>query len=347
MEGTLFTGLAFAFTGLVRRAQAGNLIGSGTPLTTTRITSPDNGICTWFGFSPVNDQTAFVSGTVEKNSLYITRPGQPDSFEVLWESTLDPCMIKTCAWSPNGQEIAFIVQATNSGASPKTTKISIYVVDVATKAVREPVVISEAAGGVKNQLVNVSNQKGLAWRGNSFICVPANDGGVMKFDSHTGQSEQLIAAPTPMIISHLASTAAGELRYVKSRLLEPGFGSEFMVGGLDSGGVSHDYGNLTQLGPNQLFSARLSQDGKFVFVEKRDTTAVGFSPATNLIYRLETQSVIGEIPAVVFHQRDTYAYIPLNMQDNGELILIEMATLAADDGSMRAPVMRPAKLTIS
>ncbi len=338
MEGALAAGAAFAFAGLARGEE---LAGSSTPLATQRIAQPDNAMCSWVGFSPVNDQVAFTSGMIDKTSLYVSRAGQPQEFDVLWEPTTDTGGIMACAWSPDGAEIAFIVQAVNSLATPKTARISIFVIDVTSRVVREPIVIVESTGGENNQLINVSYKKGLSWWGNSHVCVPANDGSITKFDSHTGQSETLVAAQSGMKISNLALTPSGELRFVRVRGLEPGSGGEFVLCGRSQDGTICDYGNLTQqLG--QIFGARLSQNGDFVFVEKRET-----GDSVNLIYKVETHSVVGQIPAVVFHQKDMYAYMPVTMRNDNELILIEMVSLSLADGSMGAPQMKAAKLTIS
>ena len=344
MEGALAAGAAFAFLGLGRGESKGaSPPDSATPLSTERIPQPDNEICSWTVFSPVNDQVAFASGMIGEVRLYVSRPGQPQTFDVLWGPNSEFRGIQACAWSPDGTEIAFIVNYGNKEATPKFTKTSICVVDVASGAVREPVVISEVDEQGNKHSIAVSYQKGLAWWGNSCVCVPANDGSVMKFDTHTGQSETLIAAPEGMSISNVALTSSGELRFIKGKNLGPGNGSEFVAGGLGQDGVLHDYENLTQqLG--QTFSARLSQDGRFVFVGKRDTSSEG----TTVIYKLETHSAVGQIPAVVFYQKDTYAYVPLTVQNENELILIEMVSLAVEGGgSARNPSMRAVKMTLS
>jgi hypothetical protein len=338
IEGALAAGAAFAFAGLVRGEETP---GSSTPLATQRIAQPDNAMCSWVGFSPVNDQVAFTSGMIDKANLYVSRVGQPQEFDVLWEPTTDTAGIQACAWSPDGGEVAFLVKYGNKETTPKFFKISICVVNVSSGVVREPVIIKETVGEEVVQRANVSYQKGLSWRGNSHICIPANDGGIMKFDSHTGQSETLVAAQSGMTVSSVALTPSGELRFVRVRGLEPGSGGEFVLCGLTQDGTICDYGNLTQqLG--QIFNARLSQNGDFVFVEKREN-----SDSTNLIYKIETHSVVGQIPAVVFHQKDMYAYVPVTMRSETELILIEMVSLTLADGSMGAPQTRAAKLTIS
>jgi hypothetical protein len=338
MEGALAAGFAFAFAGLVRGE---GTPGSSTPLATQQIPQPENGVCSWIGFSPVNDQSAFISGMVDKMNLYVSQAGQPQVFDLLWESAADTAGIMSCAWSPNGQEIAFLVQAVNTQATPKTARISVFVIDVGTRAVREPIVIAESADGVDNRLINVSYKKGLCWRGNIYICIPDNDGGIMKFDSHTGESQTLVASQSGTKVSSVALTPAGELRFVRVRALEPGSGGEFVLCGITQDGVIHDYENLTQqLG--QIFGARLSQNGDFVFVEKRDT-----GDGTNLIYKIETHGVIGQIPAVLFYQKDMYAYVPVTVRNDNELILIELVSLSLADGSMGTPQTKAAKFMLS
>jgi hypothetical protein len=334
IEGALFAGAAFAFNRMAKGEQnSGNGGGdSGTPFVTERIEQPDNSFCTWVGFSPVNDQTAYVSGIIDKNSLYVSRAGQPEVFDLLWEPTTDTCVIKACAWSPNGKEIAFLAQAVNEQATPKSGKISIYVVDVATKTVREPVIIAEATGQEEKQHVNVSYKKGLSWWNDSCVCVPADKtqgGGVMKFDTHTGESEKLNLDQNDTNISEITKTRSGELRFIKTNSAEQGSGSQFTLCSLAQDGTIREHVNLTQQF-GAIMNARLSQDGDFIFAGKGDM----WSPdaATGLIYKIDTRSVIGQIPLMVRRQKDTYTYIPLTVRNSNELILIEVSLLAVDGG---------------
>jgi len=353
MEGTLFAGLAFMFAKAARRAQGAEPNDTVLPLVTTRIAQPDNGVCAWAGFSPVNDQVAFVSGLADKTSLYVSRLGQPDSFDVLWASATDTCAIRACAWSPNGQEIAFLVQQVNTEAVPKTSRVSIFVADVASKAVREPVVISETVGSENRQMVNVSFKKGLAWWTNSSVCVPADKtqtAGVLKFDTHTGQSETLIPAKEDTVISNVALTRSGELRFVKVKGLQQGGSKQVLLCGLAQDGTTRDYADLTQQF-GAFLDARLSQDGEFVFIEKNDAPSqptLAIPVQSKIIYKVQTGSIIGKIPYVVSYKGDMYAYMPLIVQNDKDLILIEMVTLTADGGTTKkAPLIRVVKLTLS
>ena len=348
MEGVLASGAVFAFAGLARGAQNGNSPGEPVlPLATERIPQPDNDMCGWLAFSPVNDRMACASGILGEVSLYVSRAGQPEIFDVLWKPNAESSGIQTCAWSPDGKEIAFIAVYGNKETSPKFSKISICVVDVASGQVREPVVISEFVDGEKRRSANVSYGKSLSWWPNSCVLVPANDGSVTKFDTHTGQSETLIAAPDGMAIHNLTLTLSGELRFVKTRYLGPDQGGEFVLAGRSQDGALNDYVNLTQqLG--QIFGARLSRNGDFIFAEKRDMSAIGYTPTTHLIYKIETRSVIAQIPQSVDYKDDTYIYIPMTMLNDKDLVLIEMIMMAVDgDSPMRRTTMKAVKMTLS
>jgi hypothetical protein len=352
MEGVLFAGAAFAFARLARAQQGGSSsVSFGTPLLAQAIPQPDSGVCTWVGFSPVNDQAAYVSGIAGQASLYVSRAGQPGQFDLLWKSNVELNAIHACAWSPNGQEIAFLVQAVNSEATPKTARVSIFVADVATKAVREPVIISEAIGSETTQLVNVSHKRrnGLAWWNDSSICATAERASgaeILKFDSHTGQAETLIPVQEGISISNIALTRSQELRFVKIKTLESG--SQLIVAGLAQNGTTRDIVDLTQQF-GAKFNAQLSQDGEFVFIEKHDPppqTMPMLDPATAIIYKIETQSVISQISLNVYQGRDMFTYMPLAVRNDNELILIEAAMLEVDGGSGRNMRMKAVKKTL-
>jgi hypothetical protein len=347
IEGLLASGAAFAFAGLARGAQDSNNPGEPVlPLATQRIPQPDNNMCSWPVFSPVDDRIAYASGILGEVGLYVSRAGQPEIFDVLWKPSTEGSGIQRCAWSPDGKEIAFIAVYGNKETSPKFSKISICVADVDSGQVREPVVISEYAGNEKRQSTNVSYQKGLSWWGNSCICVPAGDGNITKFDTHTGQSEILVPACDGMTESNPTMAPSGELRFIKSRWLGPNQGGEFVVAGCSQNGSIHDYVNLTnELG--QIFGARLSQNGDFAFAEKRDTSAIGYPPTTILIYKVDTRTVIAQIPQSVDYKDDTYIYIPVTMLNDKDLVLLEMIMMAVDgDSPMRRTTVKAVKMTL-
>jgi hypothetical protein len=354
IEGAFAAGAAFAFAKLVRGAQNDNPLGEfGTPLATQPIPQPDVGICVWVSFSPVNDRAVFVAGLLGETCLYLSRQGRPDSFDVLWKSDAEFNLSGGCTWSPNGKEIAFIVQETNKKTTPRTGKISICVADVASGAVREPVIIEENIGGEKKRSANVSYKRGFSWLNDASVCMPADraqGGGVLKFDTHTGQSEMLIPPQDDTVISNIALTPSGELRFIKLKGLDPKSDSQSLLCGLAKDGSTQEYVNLTEhLG--KIYSVHYSQDGQFVFAEKRDEPlklSPWFQPMYHLIYNIETRSVIGRIPLVVSRQKDIYGYMPLTMRDDNELILIESVSLAADGGDpKKIPQMKIAKLKIS
>jgi hypothetical protein len=334
MEGALFAGAAVAFPGLARgEQQGGNGGDSGTPLATVQIPQPEGPFIFWVGFSPVDDWTAFVSGTYDNMALYISRAGEPESFDVLWQQHNGQNCIKACAWSPNGREIAFLVQAVNKKTTPKSARISIYVADVVSKEAREPIVIAESIGKEEKQHVNVSYKKGLFWWDDSCVCVPADKeqgGGILKFDTHTGQSEPLAAAQNNPGITKMTRTRSGRMRFVKFSSPEAAGDKQILLCDLLQDGTVSENVNLTaQLG--QIYSAHLSQDGDFVFAGQGDK----WSPdlAANLIYKIETRSVIARIPLMVRNKGDLYSYTPVAVRDGNELILIEATALATDGQS--------------
>jgi len=337
IEGIFLAGAAFAFTEIA----LGEENNPGTPLSTQIIPQPDNPTCSCVGFSPINDQVVFASGIIDRTSLYVSRVGNPTSFDLLWEPTATSCVIKGIAWSPNGQEIAFLAQEVNEQAIPKTAKISIYVVDIVSRAVREPVIIGESIGEEITHNANVSYKKGFSWRGNSFVCVPANDGSVIKYDSHTGQSETIIINQNSTVISKVALALTGELRYIKIIRNEQGNEYGYFIGGLSQDGVLHDYVNLSQQ-IGQILNARLSQNGDYVFVEKQDIT----SGRVIQIYKIEPFCLIGQIPSFLNFQNNIYAYVPLSVRNNNELILIELVSLDGS-GFNVPPLIKAASFTLS
>ena len=350
IEGALAAGAAFVFAGVVQGNEKSYSLGDfGIPLTTQTITGPNDN-CYWVGFSPINDRVAFVSGISDRRSLYVSRLGQPESFDLLWEPTSDSSVIKTLAWSPNGQEIAFLVQTVNDQTSPKSAKNSIYLVNVVSRAIREPIIIGENINRLLGQNENATYKNDLSWWGNSYVCVPANDGGVLKFDKFTGQSDILISPQDGTFISSIALTRSGELRFVKAKGIETNKDVEFYVGGLRQDSTICDYGNLNQQF-GQIFSVRLSQDGEYVFVQKHGAppkSLQAFLPITHLIYKIETHSIIGQIPAVVDTQKDMYMYMPLAVKNDNELIFIEAFSPELDgSNSYRNPIMRIVQMSIS
>jgi len=349
MEGVLAAGTAFAFAKLVRGEENKYPLGDfGIPLVTQIITGPDDK-CFWAGFSPVNNQVAFVTGISDRQSLYVSTPGKLGSFDLLWEPPSDSCVIRALAWSPNGQEIAFLVEASDGQASLESAKFSIYIVNVVSHAVHEPISIKENIGKAVGTETNTIFRNNLAWYGNSSLCVAADTGGVLKFDALTGKSDILVAPQNGSFISSIALTRSGELRFVRKKKIEISKDYEIVVSGLGQDGTFHDYVNLNQqLG--QIFNARLSQDGEFVFVEKHGVppkSLLAFLPVTYLIDKIESQNVIGEVPAVVFHQNDMYIYLPLAVQNDQELVLIEAFSPVADgDTSMRNTITKIVKMPI-
>jgi hypothetical protein len=343
MEGALFTGAAFAFTRSAQGEQTGGSGGDfGTPLVTERMPQPEGSFCTLIGFSPINDQAAFIAGNYDRMSLYVSKPGQPDSFNVLWQPNTDLAGIKAGAWSPGGSEIAFLVQAVNE-TSPKSGKISIYVVEVSSGAVREPVVIVASDGKEQKQNIKVSYKKGLFWWNDSGICVPtdkAQDGGILKFDAHTGQSEVLAPAQNYAGVSKMTRMRSGEMRFVKARRLESESTSQLILCTmLQDGSIREDINLTAQLG--QIYSITLNQEGDFVFAERGDIWTP--ESVTNIIYRIETKNITAEIPRFVRYKKDMYAYMPVAVRNSNELILMESVNLARDDGSIGVPQIRVVK----
>jgi hypothetical protein len=205
--------------------------------------------------------------------------------------------------------------------------------------VREPVVIAESVGKETTRYANVSYKikDGLTWWNESCICVLADktsEAAVLKFDTHTGQPQTLIPAQDGVAITSIASTRSGELRFVKNNRLDPTNGSQPLVCGMTQDGSIHDYSELTKQQP-EISNARISQDGEFVFVEKRDTPPKSMpmlNPVTCLIYKIETHTIIGQISLNVYQKNDIYTYLPLTVRNDKELILIEIAMLTVDGG---------------
>ncbi|MBN1392023.1 MAG: hypothetical protein JW947_04385 [Sedimentisphaerales bacterium] len=345
MEGALFAGAAFAFTGTVKGEQISSMMGGGdfgTPLLTERIPQPDGSFCVLIGFSPVTDQAAFIAGTYDRMSLYVSKPGQPDSFDVLWQPNTDLAGIKAGAWSPNGSEIAFMVQAVNE-TTPKTGKISIYVVEVSSGAVREPVVIVESDGAEEKRNVKASYKKGLFWWDDSGVCVPtdkAQDGPILKFNTHTGQSGVLAPAQNYAGVSKMTRVSSGERRFIRERRTPLENTGQFILCSMLQDGSIREEINLTEkLG--QVSDIALNHRGDFVFAERGDVWTP--ESVTNVIYKIETQNVAAEIPRFVRYKKDMYAYKPLAVRNSSELILMESVSLAKDDGSMGIPQIRVVK----
>ncbi|MGD0078925.1 MAG: hypothetical protein ABSB91_09930 [Sedimentisphaerales bacterium] len=343
MEGALFTGAAFAFTRSAQGEQTGGSGGDfGTPLVTERMPQPEGSFCTLIGFSPINDQAAFIAGTYDRMSLYVSKPGQPDVFDTLWQPNTDLAGIKAGAWSPGGNEIAFLVQAVNE-TTPKSGKISIYIVEVSSGEVRQPIVIVESDGKEEKQYVKVSYKKGLFWWDDSGICVPtdkAQDGGILKFDTHTGQSEVLAPAQNYAGISKMTRMRSGEMRLVKARQLESESTSQFILCTmLQDGSIREDINLTEKLG--QISGVTLNQEGDFVFAERGDIWTP--ESVTSVIYRIETKNIAAEIPCFVRYKKDMYAYKPLAVRNSNELILMESVNLARDDGSIGVPQIRVVK----
>jgi hypothetical protein len=345
MEEALFAGAAFAFTRSSKGEQIGGMIGGGdfgTPLLTERMPQPDGSFCILIGFSPVTDQSAFIAGTYDRMSLYVSKPGQLDSFNVLWQPDTDLTGIKAGAWSPNGSEIAFLVQAVNE-TTPKSGKISIYVVEVSSGAVREPVVIVESVGGEEKQYVKASYKKGLFWWDDSHVCVPtdkAQDGPILKFDTHTGQSEVLAPAQNYTGVSKMTRMSSGEMRFVGARQPVSGGSSQLLLCTLLQDGSIREDINLTEkLG--HISDISLNQQGDFVFAERGDVWTP--ESVTNVIYKIETQNIAAEIPRFVRYKKDMYAYKPLAVRNSNELILMESVSLTKDDGSTGIPQIRVVK----
>jgi len=345
MEGALFAGAAFAFPWSAKGEQISGMTGGGdfgTPLLTERIPQPDGSFCVLIGFSPVTDQAAFIAGTFDRMSLYVSKPGQPDSFDVLWQPNTDLAAIKTGAWSPNGSAIAFLVQAVNE-TTPKSGKISIYVVDVSSGVVREPVVIVESAGGEEKQYAKASYKKGLFWWDDSSVCVPADkaqDGPILKFDTHTGQSGVLAPVQHYTGVSKMTRVSYGEMRFVREKRTPLENNGQFILCTmLQDGSIREDINLTEKLG--RISDITVNQQGDFVFAERGDA----WTPAsvTNVIFKIETQNVAAEIPRFVRYKKDMYAYKPLAVRNDNELILMESVSLAKDDGSMGIPQIRIVK----
>lgn len=348
MEGALFAGAAFAFTRAAKGEQISGMGGGGdfgTPLLTERIPQPEGAFCVLLGFSPVNDQAAFIAGTYDRMSLYVSKPGQPDAFNILWQPNTDLAGIKAGAWSPNGSEIAFLVQAVNE-TTPKSGKISIYIVDVSSGTVREPVVIVESDGKEEKQYVKVSYKKGLFWWNDSSICVPTDkalDGGILKFDTHTGQSEVLAPAQNYAGVSKMTKMRTGEMRFVKAnRTLLENTGQLILCTMLQDGSIREDINLSEKLG--RISDIALNQQGDFVFAERGDMWTP--ESVTNVIYKIETQNIAAEIPCFVRYKGDMYAYKALAVRNGSELILMESVSLAKDDGSTGIPQIRVVKKTL-
>ncbi|MBN2020676.1 MAG: hypothetical protein JW749_10690 [Sedimentisphaerales bacterium] len=336
IEGAVVAGAAFAFAGWAKGGETNSGNGNGDsqkPLVTDAIGQPDEGVCSWVGFSPVNDQAAFVAGAPGETSLYITRAGRPDSFNVLWEPEFNLSVIHACAWSPNGKEIAFLVQAGDEKKNSKSGRVSIFVADVASGAAREPMVIAEITNGKSRRLKNVSYKKNISWWNNACVCVPTDKGReILKFDTHTGRHETLVKIPNDMTVSNLALARNGELRFIKYRKLEGQKCGRFLLSGMKQDGTVVEYGELSeQLG--QIFNARLSQDGEYVFAEKHGEAPKSMPmlvPRENLIYKIGTRSVIGQIPVMINTRDDIYYYLPMAVRNDNELVAIEMVSLAVD-----------------
>jgi dipeptidyl aminopeptidase/acylaminoacyl peptidase len=345
MEGALFAGAAFAFTRTVKGEQISGMMGGGdfgTPLLTERMPQPEGSFCILLGFSPVNDQAAFIAGTYDRMSLYVSKPGQPDSFDVRWRPNTDLAGIKAGAWSPNGSEIAFLVQAINE-TTPKTGKISIYIVDVSSGVVREPVVIVESDGAGEKQYVKASYKKGLFWWDDSSVCVPtdkAQDGPILKFDTHTGQSEVLAPAQNYAGVSKMTRISSGEMRFVKdNRTPLENTGRFILCTMLQDGSIREDINLTEKLG--QISDITVNQQGDFVFAERGDIWTP--ESVTDVIYKIETQNIAAEIPRFVRYKKDMYSYKPLAVRNSSELILMESVSPAKDDGSIGTPQIRVVK----
>jgi hypothetical protein len=340
LEGTLAAGAAFAFTGLFSGKAKGSVPPEfTTPLNTYYILEPDNSICGWVGFSPLNGRPAFIAGDeIDRLGLFFNDPipGEPGRIELLWEPQVDSYIVNGFAWSPDGSEIACIVRGLNVSAN--TRRISVYIVDLSTRTAREAVVIEERVNGAVTQSTNVSYKKGIAWWNDSYVCVPADPGqggGVRKFETHNGQSEVLIAGESSTVISSIALTASGELRFIK--VTNPGQqgSQQIVLCGLSQNGTIQNYANLTQqLG--QIYSARLGEGGRFLFVDK-DTFSAN---AVKLIYKIENLSVVGQIPCMVNAQSNMYAYTPLTVRNDNELVLSELIKRALDGGGSGAPQIK-------
>jgi hypothetical protein len=362
MTGSLTAGAAFMFSKVAKGGENSNPLGDfEIPLATQRIPQPDSGNCLWAGFSPVNDQSAFMMGMNDKIELYVSQSGQPGIFNLLWETKDNRCRIRSAVWSPNGQEIAFLVQKFPDEAVDKSFIIYlIYIIDVVSGKVSGPINIKNITGKGVTAHTNIIfagdgifSANHLCWRGDSCVCVAADDGSVLKIDKSSGQSVTLLVPPeNGAYISGIALTRTGEVRFVKTQKPERGKGSEFEICGLKQDGTVCDYGNLNeQFG--RIVDTRLSQDGNFIFFPKigKKVLQMKFTPVIYFIYKIEDRSIVGQIPAVVNHKNgvyeDTYIYIPIDVQNDRELILIEALSAKADGGkSMRNPIMKAAKINL-
>jgi hypothetical protein len=346
----LASGIIFAFVSHLQGEEITKLLGDfAIPLPTQLIPGPDEN-CFGIVFSPINNQVAYVTGINDRQSLYISAAEQTDSFDLLWEAPTDSCVIRDLSWSPNGQEIAFIVKEIGNQTIPKSAKYSVYIYNVVSREVRQPIIIGNNIGKVVRQDEYGIYRNILSWWGNSFVCIPSENGSVLKFDAHTGQTDTLIMPQEGFFICSIASTRSGELRFVKFKKFETSNDVEFHIGGLGQDSVIKDYINLNQqLG--QITNARLSQNGEFVFVmdhRKKLKSLPSFSLSSHIIYKIESRSVIGQIPAVIDTKKEMYYYMPLDVQNDNELILNEGRSPEVDGGnSRRNPIMRVSKMTIS
>jgi hypothetical protein len=205
------------------------------------------------------------------------------------------------------------------------------------------VVIAESDGKEQKQYVKVSYKKGLFWWNDSGICVPTDkvqDGGILKFDAHTGQSEVLAPAQNYAGISKMTRMRSGEMRLVKARRLESESTSQLILCTmLQDGSIREDINLTEKLG--QISGVAVNQQGDFVFAERGDMWTP--ESVTSIIYRIETKNIAAEIPCFVRYKKDMYAYKPLAVRNSNELILMESVSLARDDGSIGVPQIRVVK----
>jgi hypothetical protein len=219
-------------------------------------------------------------------------------------------------------------------------------VEVSSGVVREPVVIVESDGAEEKQNVKASYKKGLFWWDDSNVCVPTDksqDGPILKFDTHTGQSEVLAPTQHYAGVSKMTKVSSGEMRFVKEKRTPlENTGQFILCSMLQDGSIREDINLTEKLG--QVSDIALNHKGDFVFAERGDLWTP--ESVTNVIYKIETQNIAAEIPRFVRYKKDMYAYKPLAVRNNNELILMESVSPAKDDGSMGIPQIRVVKKSL-
>jgi len=301
------------------------------PLGTQLLPQPNTALTTSAAFSSPRTLSAVAAGTLGDVGLYANSDDSATEFAAIWSATSGGSDIHSIAWSPDEKHIAFAATSLDKNSASRLATVSVYLVNVDTRAVRELVRIGEESGSGRQLLTDVRVDGGLTWYGDNAVCMCGNDNSIVVIDCTSGAIRTLIG---PQQCNRIGSitTRQDELHFTKQTRSTQGI--EVNVCRAKPNRIVDD--RRIPLNDMDAFaSASLCPTAKYVFLY-----AILDGLPVIKIYDLAKSCFVKEVPGIAQDDLSYHFYAPVSMADSSALTVLDVVVLSDSGHSFFEDILK-------